>query len=195
MLKTRSNSLKRQIYLAIRSNRRKWLAGQLLCCIEMALFVMALLITLICAFSIGSITFDGKWSDTTRVLDGMPGNFALISKEVREAYSPLQAILIAAAPIVLFWLVITFTILACNLSGLPTVGVLLCALTLLSSIVVNTMAFSSDPRWLPLQYATFKSITSSNVPYASVIAGYIVLLAVLVIYMEIVVKKYEFTKQ
>ena len=182
-----------QNYAFIRSSRMQWLVGQIVYCIEMVCTMIMLLALCSFFFSLGSIDFSWGWSDKARVAEGMPENFALAHAAVRNAMPPLQAIFYAALPLFFFWFSMAMVILACSLSGAPAVGLLICAVALLSSVIVNTLAFASEPTWLPLRYATLRSILDIGLPYGSIIAGYTLLNGAIILFMFLRIRKADMT--
>ena len=80
---------------------------------------------------------------------------------IRANFAPWQAILLAVCPILLFWMVITFSVLFFNLLGNPTIGLSLNALILFAGMLFvfedfpalcSPMVFATLSRLVPVSY-------------------------------------------
>jgi hypothetical protein len=122
-------------YSLIRTSREKWCVSMLVYCILLAVAVMAVMLLLSALFLLPVVTAGTGWSDTLRTEAGMIEEKTYIPLWIRSNFAPWQAILLAICPILLFWIVITFSVLFFNLLGHPTIGLSLNAIILFSGMI------------------------------------------------------------
>lgn len=143
-------------YALIRTSREKWCLSMLLYCVLLAVAVMAAMLLLSVLFLLPSMTAGSGWSDTLRIEAGMLEERAFIPLWIRANFAPWQAILLAVCPILLFWMVITFSVLFFNLLGHPTIGLSLNALILFAGMI---FVFEDFPALCsPMVFATLSRL-------------------------------------
>ena len=117
---------------------------------------MAAMLLLSVLFLLPSMTAGSGWSDTLRIEAGMLEERAFIPLWIRANFAPWQAILLAVCPILLFWMVITFSVLFFNLLGHPTIGLSLNALILFAGMI---FVFEDFPALCsPMVFATLSRL-------------------------------------
>lgn len=145
-------------YSAFRSTKTKW-AGSLICyCFLMVIIVVVLLTCLSALFLSQHVTAGSGWSETLRIQNGMPEEFAYIPAWIRENYTPWQAIVLSVVPIICFWLVMVLSILLFNLINHPMVGLSLFAIILFSGLI---FVFENFPELqAPMSFSTLLRIVN-----------------------------------
>lgn len=164
-----------QNYLMVRSDRKQWIAAQLLFCLWLVAFVMLALVVLVTLFSLGRVTHAADWSDTERIAQGLVVETrTAIPQYIREGFTRFTAALYAALPLFCFWFTFTAIILTTSVFGVPILGLLICAFTLLAYFVFIFV----DTRYFPIDFATVSTLSPSM--YWQAILGYLALNAALV---------------
>jgi len=146
----------------IRSSRMKWLWGQILYCLAMALMMVLLIAIFVSIFMLPSAPTHGAgWSETKAITDGyINEKTALVPVYVREHFTPLTGSLLACVPLILFWFTMSLVVLGCSLMGIPLLGVLTYVFLLMANVIIYVEFFP----WLsvPVQYATLRVMLFSS---------------------------------
>lgn len=181
-----------QGYALVRSNRRDWLASQLLYCAGLALFMLLLVTACTALFSIGQVSPGSGWSDLERIASGEMDEWSgIVTPFAREHFTPLTGCLHAAAPILLFWFTMLCVLLLCSVYNAPLVGVAAYVFILWAGIIIDFSGLAVRGFMLPKDFATLDALGLSMrglAFYWYVIAGYIVTDAALIAIMFLRVK-------
>ena len=150
-----------QNYSMLRSNKGRWLAGQVLYCFMMV-SCMILFMTLfmaLCAVPIA--TPGGGWSDLERIEAGVSvWEEAILPAFLIQSFTPIQALLLCMVPLSLFWFTMMLVILLSGILGSSLIGVLLYAFML----VAHVTFLLDGILWFkfPIAFSTFASITTGQ---------------------------------
>lgn len=175
----------------IRTNRVKWLMAQLLFCVLLVLIMLVLCSSVILLASIGHSIPGTGWSDMAAVEQGwlMESQDGVVSSLIRNHYTTLEATGLAALPLGLFWLTMLLVIVLFGLYGKSILGLSLCLMSVLSSLIVMNIQWADLP--LPIFFSTLSYLLASNdmAFYWRVIGGYGVIIAGLIGFMIYQVKQ------
>lgn len=180
-----------QSYALIRTKRVKWLMAQLLFCLLLVLIMLVLCSGTILLASIGHSVPGTGWSDMEAVKQGwlMESQDGVVSAMIRNHYTPLQATGLAVLPLGLFWLTMLLVIVLFGLYGKSIIGLSLCLMSVLSSIIIMNVQWADLP--LPIFFATLGNLIASNdmVTYWRAIGGYGIVIISLIGFMIWQVKR------
>ena len=185
-----------QQYSLIRSSRWRWTMAQILYCFMMVVAMLLLILLFISLFALPLVTEGGGWSDTERIEQGfIQPEEALIEEYIRNQFSPLEAFMIAIIPTFFFWFVMVLVILLFGIWGKAVFGVLVYAFIMLAHVTIYFEYFPI-PISMPIHFATLRNLVIGRegqeiAELMKAIAGYVVLLAGLVITMLISAKRVE----
>lgn len=180
----------------IRSSRRAWLLAYVGQCLLMVCFTLGMMVLTTWLFSIGHIEMGHGWSETERInrMEILISD-SVISPYLLENTTPLQAAIMCVMPLFLFWFTMLLVILLFGLTSKPSLGLLLCAFSVLSYVCLIV-----DSGWLGY-FALYRYTRLSGmeleqkgmVYFCNVIGGYVVLDLSLVCSMLFMVKRTDLT--
>ena len=176
----------------IRSSRRAWLLAYVGQCLLMVCFTLGIMLLATWLFSFGHMGSGNGWS----ALERMNRMEILISDSVISPYllentTPFQAAIMCLTPLLLFWFTMLLVILLFGLTSKPSLGLLLCAFSVLSYVCLIV-----DSGWLGC-FALYRYTRLSGMEleqrgmsfFWNVIEGYTVLDLCLIIIMLFMVKR------
>lgn len=143
-------------YCAFRTSKTKYTFSIMCYCFLMVFMVIIMLTCFSAFFLLRYVSPGSGWSDALRIRNGMPEELAVIPAWMRNNYAPWQGALLAAGPIIGFWLVMVLTILFFNILNHPMVGVSIFAMILFSGLI---FVFENFPALqAPMAYSTLNRI-------------------------------------
>lgn len=176
-----------QNYSMLRSNKRKWLTGQILYCLMMVISMIAVITLFMAVCAIPYAAPGNGWSDMERIAaEEIDWSQTIVNTFLLKNFSPFQALLFCMIPLGLFWFTMMLVILLFGLFGFSVFGVILYAFMLVSHVV-----FLIDDIGIfqfPSSYATFLSIAGGKEGeeirrLLTVFGGYAIVIAVLLVIM------------
>lgn len=150
-----------QNLILIRTTKLRWIAAQVGYCMLIAALMVLLILILSAIFTFPFAAAGSGWTESGLVTqDILADSDTLIPEYIRSQCSEVGAIILAAIPLVLFWLTMALVIFAFSLCGLPLVGIMFYVLVLMANIVFLTEIFGDIP--MPVNFATLNNIAMSN---------------------------------
>lgn len=153
--------------MLIRGTKVQWVAGQMLYMLMLVLAFWFFICMGTVLFSLDRIQLGTGWSDTGRMGSGATLAYdAFIPAVIRNQFLPMEAVLLASLPILMFWYSILITIFLFSLFHYPSLGVVLCAINVYS---VMTVGFASiDEKWFIINYSTLNNVMRYDESLASI---------------------------
>lgn len=150
-----------QNYSMIRATKSEWVAGQVLYCAMMVLFMigMMVLFMLLCALPVA--TPGSGWSDLDRITNGVADwEDIIVNEYLLKNFTPVSALVIGLIPLFLFWFTMLLVILFSGLFGGSAFGIILYAFMMVAHIVFLLDGVCGVR--FPSSYATLENICISN---------------------------------
>lgn len=150
-----------QNYSMLRSNKRKWLTGQILYCLMMVMSMLAVVTLFMAVCAIPYATPGNGWSDMERfAAKEIDWGQTIVNPFLLKNFSPFQALLFCMIPLGLFWFTMMLAILLFGLFGCSVFGVILYAFMLVSHVVFLIEDIGNFR--FPSSYATFLGIAGGK---------------------------------